>query len=660
MSLEDFLSESKRLWKFLVENTLDLICVTDNAGIIRYATPSHLDTLGFTPRELIGTSFFSLVHPEDLDMAVSRFAEGMGERKNVNAFGRYRHRGGHYLWIEATGIPLIGDGGDLLGGIVISRDVTERVETEEILRSQRDLAVNLARVESLEEALEISLDAILDISGFEAGGAYLLDEANGDLDLVCSRGMSELYIAKSFHYDADHPYTHLATAREPAYRRIDDIPLAPDDFLKKESFKAVATVPLLHQGQVIGTFFIASRSFDDVPEPARNVLEAIGGLIGQMITRERLNQALRESEAEYRAVFEATGTAMCLVDREGRVIFTNHEFLWLSGYGAEEVEEGLFLRGFLKGEGVEDILLALREPLSLESLPHFHVSYRLSCAGGGTREVLVSIGVLPRREAAVLSLIDVTREWEYGRQLEERARQLADFLGVASHELRHPVTLIRGYAETMLEMWKDGHGETSEEIVVAVETSSYRLMHLVEELLDVTRIESGRFPTQMREESLVFLVREVMEEMRERYTKWDFELRVGGEPPPATVDPERIRQLLVILLENAANFSRPGQAIEVELGMADGCVEVSVLDRGVGVPAGLEDRIFERFYQVEGLIHHSTPGLGLGLFIAASIVEAHGGRIWCEPRQGGGSTFRFTLPVRTPVESRIESSPFRE
>ena len=114
---------------------------------------------------------------------------------------------------------------------------------------------------------------------------------------------------------------------------------------------------------------------------------------------------------------------------------------------------------------------------------------------------------------------------------------------------------------------------------------------------------------------------------------------------PVFVGPDRCIQLLIILLENAANFSPTSHPIEIEAAMRDGELLLSVQDMGPGVPEEASSRIFDRFVQLEDLRHHSKPGLGLGLYIAREIAQAHGGRIWYEPRAGGGSIFHFSIPM---------------
>jgi PAS domain S-box-containing protein len=767
MGIEDFLAESGGFWKLLVESTQDLISVVDASGIVRYVTPSHVKLLGYSLDELIGKTLTALIHPDDLETAVTLFARALVENIPTSTNARNRHRDGHYIWLESSGTALFDDAGELMGGIIFSRDISARVEAEEALREserrhrmlfqrspagvfyydkdlrltdcnerlisilrssrerligldlstlrdqkvlpairqalrgeegfyeghyrahtsdveiwvtvrtstlydreggiaggmlvmeditrlveaesslrvQRDLALRLAQTLFLKESMRLSLEAILETTGFEAGGVYLVDEMTGALDLIYHRGLSDEFIALVSRFEADSPNARLVMEGAPVYRKYDELFLLTNDVRGREGLRAMAVVPILHQGKVIGDVNISSRSLEEVPEKAKEIVETIAGQIGQAIARMRLDSALRESEERYRAVFEATGTAMCVVDFAARIIFLNREFLRLSGLSRQEADAGISLREVLDESGTNEIMTYLEKLKTGGEDRREHLLLRLTRVGGETREVLSSMGLLPGREACVLSLIDITLEREYERELEERAWQLREFLSVAAHEIRHPITLIMGYAETLGEEMGTGQPDSIREIILAIDASSRRLTHLAGELLDISRIEQGRFPIEVGQGHLDEILRVAVEEMRQRYGDREFSLQAGGECPLTLLDDERIHQLMVILLENAANFSEPATLVEVEVEWLERGVQVSVLDRGIGVPEEKRQRIFDRFFQVEDSAHHSTPGLGLGLFIAGCVVEAHGGSIWCEERQGGGSVFRFTLPV---------------
>nr|WP_303646005.1 ATP-binding protein [Candidatus Solincola tengchongensis] len=227
----------------------------------------------------------------------------------------------------------------------------------------------------------------------------------------------------------------------------------------------------------------------------------------------------------------------------------------------------------------------------------------------------------------------------------QREEELKDFIDVASHELRHPATVIKGYAVTLRERWDELGEKERMRMFRALKEGADRLARMSGMLLDVSRMERGRFRPEKGEVNPLSLVEEAVGEMRGRGFAHRFRVSAFGTERRLEADKERIRQLMCILLENAALYSPPDSVIDVELSEKEGELLVSVLDRGMGIPEEDRERVFERFYQVEDALHHSMPGMGMGLYIAREIVEGHGGRIWNESRPGGGTAFRFTLPL---------------
>jgi PAS domain S-box-containing protein len=226
-----------------------------------------------------------------------------------------------------------------------------------------------------------------------------------------------------------------------------------------------------------------------------------------------------------------------------------------------------------------------------------------------------------------------------------REEEMKDFVDIASHELRHPVTIIKGYAISLRDMWEKLDDDSREEMLDAVDMGADRINRLVLELLNVSRIERGGFTVKKEEVDLQHLVEEALAEIDILGRGNKLGLSISEEIPILYIDPERISEAVYILLDNAMIYSPPGSEINVKAELEENDVIVSVLDRGIGVPEEYRGRIFERFGQVEEALHHSSPGMGMGLYIAKEIVEAHGGRIWCEPREGGGSILRFSLPL---------------
>lgn len=226
-----------------------------------------------------------------------------------------------------------------------------------------------------------------------------------------------------------------------------------------------------------------------------------------------------------------------------------------------------------------------------------------------------------------------------------REEDIKDLVDVASHELRHPLTLIKGYAMSLKELWGNLDEESRVKMLDIINLGADRMEKVVRELLNVSHIERGRFKLYRQELPLGPLIERAISEMRDKGMRNTVNISVSAGTGTLGVDPERLVELLVALLDNAIEYSPPGADIDIEVEAGDEEALISVLDRGQGISEWDRERIFERFYQVEEAIHHSKPGIGLGLYIAKEIVEAHGGRIWCEPRAGGGSAFNFTLPA---------------
>jgi two-component system sensor histidine kinase KdpD len=259
--------------------------------------------------------------------------------------------------------------------------------------------------------------------------------------------------------------------------------------------------------------------------------------------------------------------------------------------------------------------------------------------------MLANMGLLPGAGAgtSAVSLIDVTREKAYEQDLRERAERLRDFLVVASHELRHPIAIVKGYANTLTEYMERMPPDLVQEILHDIDLSTDRLTRYVEQLLDVSRVEQGRLFINREPADAELLLKMALDDSRVMGLPNRFITRVTAGTGPIQVDAEKFVQLIHILVDNAAKFAPTDSPIEIEIERNDASVEVGVLDRGNGIPKAARKKVFDRFYQVEDALHHSKPGMGLGLYIASQIVDAHGGRIWVEPRDGGGCVFRFTI-----------------
>ncbi len=380
--------------------------------------------------------------------------------------------------------------------------------------------------------------------------------------------------------------------------------------------------------------------------------------VNDITERVRDERIIRESEERYRTLFEAGGTSKCVVEGDLIVASCNMELTHLTRRSIREIE-GRSLSELVHEEDMDRFTESYEDVRGGYTDGPAHFEARLKRSDGFYVPVIAFLAALPEGKSVLVSFADITLEKIYEQQLEDRAKQLSDFLSIAAHELGLPVTIIKGYTQTLAAHFDALSEKDKAEILASIDTSASRLNHLVQELLDVSRVETGRIALEPADLELEPLLLEVVKEMQMRSDDHLFNIRVAPGARAVTADPDKLRQVMMILLDNASRFSSQGSLIEIETGAADqeageapGSIVISVLDRGVGVPEEERERIFEPFSQVEDLDHHSTSGLGLGLYIASRIVAAHKGRMWHEERPGGGSAFHFLLPaISTEVES---------
>jgi signal transduction histidine kinase len=240
-------------------------------------------------------------------------------------------------------------------------------------------------------------------------------------------------------------------------------------------------------------------------------------------------------------------------------------------------------------------------------------------------------------------------------ELENASMYKSQFLANMSHELRTPLNGILGLTEMILDKI---YGEVPEKIRSALEdvqTSGRHLLNLINDVLDLSKIEAGRGTLSLDEYSMQEVAQAVSTAMQPLAVAKNLTLKVATPPnlPPGKGDRRRIAQVLLNLVGNAIKFAESGE-IRLEAKIADGSFWVSISDTGPGIAPADQEIIFEEFHQVDGSSSRAKGGTGLGLAIAKRIVEMHGGRIWVESKLGMGSTFTFTLPVR--VERRVEAT----
>jgi two-component system, OmpR family, phosphate regulon sensor histidine kinase PhoR len=370
------------------------------------------------------------------------------------------------------------------------------------------------------------------------------------------------------------------------------------------------------------------RSKDELGEIARSINRMAEQL------RLRLDEATAEKE-QLEAVLASMADGVLVLGRDDRILLANPRWrellsVWGEVHGRRPIEVA-------RHAGVGDTLVAAagtRETVVRE----------VEVAGPEPRRLQIHAVGFPTdgpRAGTVAVFHDVTEL----RRLEQVRR---DFIANASHELRTPLTAIRGFADTLL--LGPVSAEELKPMLEAIARNGERLGNLVDDLLELSRIESRKHPLQPSEVDVPRLVRLLLRDLEPRLRDAQLRAELAADPPPAPAwaDPRALEQVLGNLLDNAVKYTNPGGSIRVRVTSQDAHVRVAVSDSGIGIPEAERGRIFERFYRVDQARSRALGGTGLGLAIVKHLVQGMGGEIFVESAPGRGSSFTFTLPTTRP------------
>jgi signal transduction histidine kinase len=268
--------------------------------------------------------------------------------------------------------------------------------------------------------------------------------------------------------------------------------------------------------------------------------------------------------------------------------------------------------------------------------------------GGFEPEVVNLLQTFATQSALAIQNARLFREIEEkSRQIEAANRHKSEFLANMSHELRTPLNAIIGFSEVLQERLFGELNEKQAEYTDDILTSGRHLLSLINEILDLSKVEAGRMELELATFDLPLAIDNARTFVRERAIKHGINLDVTVDERLGDFvgDERKIKQILLNLLSNAVKFTPEGGRIGISARQADGSVEISVSDTGIGIAPEDQATIFEEFRQVGGDYAHKKEGTGLGLTLAKKFVELHGGKIWVESEVGKGSTFTFTLPI---------------
>ena len=518
-----------------------------------------------------------------------------------------------------------------------ARGALERSELFEAERTARALSQQLARTGSV-LATELDPAAVLDevvqqapaLLAAEACAVLTLEDDELVVSAASGQGTADsvgVRVSANGSLSSD-----VFQSRAPV--AVDDaaaLPLlAGSDQLLAAGYAAYLGVPLSGpEGAPAGVLAVYARRPRAWRVEEIEALQALAGNTSAALANAELYSRVSLEKERSVAILANIADGIVAVDRDGRVVLWNAAAEQITGVPQAQAV----------GHTTTDVLRRNLESGDDEA----PAGQRLVSILRGGEEVWLSLSEAVMRDplGAVAGRIFAFRDISGDRMVEQVK---SDFVAAVSHELRTPLTSIYGFAETLLRQDIPFGEEERQTFLGYIASESERLTEIVDQLLNVARLDAGDLQVERGRIDVGSVVSEVVE-TADVGNGHRFQIDLPDEPLAAEADPDKVRQVFNILVENALRYSPRGGTVTVGARRNADRVEVRVVDEGMGIPAAEREWIFRKFYRAESAARDGAAGTGLGLFIAKELVNAMGERIWVDSTEGEGSSFAFELPV---------------
>ena len=703
--------EVQRRLAAIVESSQDAIISKTVEGRLLSWNAAAEQLFGYRADEIIGDTIYRLI-PEDRQDEERMILERLRRGERVDHYETARvAKSGRRVDVSLTISPLRDDVGRSVGAATIVRDITARKRAEHRLAMQNQVTRTLAESQTLADAAPALLQGICDHLEWQVGALWYLDDTANVLrclDVYHAPSVqvprfAALSRSRTFERGVGLPgrvWAGAAPVCIPDVGKDDNFPRAPSAVA--ERLHGAVGFPIKLNDHVLGVMEFFSHEIREPDDEVLQMMAATGSQVGQFIERRRAEAALRESERTSRFLADASAALAAVTDYEAtlqsvatlavphfadwcaidlrqpdgslrRLVVTHRdpakvqlareleqkyppspdaargvanvirtgETEWAASIpdellvaGAQDEEHLRIIRGL----GLKSYICV---PLKTRARVLGAFTFVTAESGriyteGDVRaaEDLAHRGAIAIDNAALLAT------------LQEADRRKDEFLAMLAHELRNPLAPIRNAVQIFR-----AKGPGTPELQWATEVIDRQVLqmtHLVDDLLDVSRITRGKIVLRKEVVNLATVVNSAVEASRPLIEKWGHALIVTLPPEPVYLDADttRLAQVFLNLLNNAAKYTDPGGRIALVARRRDTDVEIQVQDTGIGIPAEALPRIFDMFAQVERSVERSEGGLGIGLTLVQRLVTMHGGTV--EARSGGpgkGSEFIVRLPI---------------
>ncbi len=550
--------------------------------------------------EVIGKNVWKFVHPDYTELVKQRISQIYTGLEYTNTLEeKFICMDGEIIDVEVTSLLVTFEGKPAIQ--IVVRDITEEKRTAERLRMHTQI------LDSMTEGVSVSNPE---------GSIIYTNPAEDRMFGYPSGGLIGSHITKKHQGSSEENNLLIREIQE--------------HLTEKGEWHGQ-----LYNNKKDGTPFITNTHITTVQIDGKPHWVCIQDDITE---QQEIEEELKASEERYRLVVENTNDLISIIDHKGMFQYISPAYLRILGYKPEEL--------------LDTSAFALIHPDDLkETKKEFKRS--LSTSFG-------SISLRYRHKNGEYLNFEGSANWTEDEDVEDRLavcifrditervkldRQKDEFIGITSHELKTPVTSMKIFAQVLQKKFLKAGDLKSASLLEKMDVQLDKLTNLITDLLDITRIETGKFSFDNEVFDLNTLISEIVEEMQ-RTTTHKIKKKLG-KTQLLFADRNRIEQVIINFLSNAIKYSPHADTVVISTSVKQGEVSVCVEDFGIGIASEHQSRIFSRFFRVSGSKENTYPGIGLGLYISSEIIRRQGGKIWIESEEGRGSRFYFRLPVYT-------------
>lgn len=647
MQLEETLLEVKSIKSALDQSAL--LCITDERGIILSVNDKFTKVSKYTEKELVGNTtkilksgFHSKAFYDVMWQSIKKGKIWSGKLKNVDKYDEP-------YWINATIVPFLNATGKAYQHILIGIDITENVTNElklaQLLEETQKAKGKIEKYSQLNQALSLTIDRqkFLEHVFSYYDQIYSFDKG------ILFNIKSQQFMAKGFtdhKLDAFTEETHL----EELLVRLKEVNYyTVKREANKEEWGLATEAPYiydlytrsLNDQQDVDLIFAISRTGNPFTAEEIEELTTMMQQLSVANSRIEMYEDVKRTTNINASIVKNVIEGLQLVNLDGDLILANEKLIELGElpelYKQIPLVKEKWMHVFAERFIREEALIDFYEQALENSNDHIR-SFRCETKTVPSKhiEIYASPVFMDKEKTGVIFVYrDITREFEIDAMK-------SDLVSTVSHELRTPLSSVLGFTEML--MLKELKPERQKKYLETIHKEAKRLTNLINDFLDVQRIESGKQAYHMESVDLTKVIIEVVESFTDR-TSHQIYIEDEALNQRVRADDERLKQLLFNLIGNAIKFSPDGGKIIIRLNNQDQNIKVSIEDEGIGVAEDQLKELFNKFKRIDNSSTKKIGGTGLGLAISKGIIEAHNGEIWIDSTEGVGTTVHFIMPI---------------